>query len=65
MNATHALDTATDNMLTLLLHAGHLTVAEAAAATGLSQFAIRDAINRGDLPARQAYVISVEDLRNL
>lgn len=79
MNATHALDATTDetaNLLdprrqaeltefTLWLNAGHLTVAEAAAATGRSQYEIRDAISRGDLPARSMLVVSMEDLSNL
>lgn len=79
MNATHSLPSrtaATANLLdprptddgdlfALLLSAGHLTVAEAATATGRSEYEIRDAINRGKLPARETLVVSMEDLSNL
>lgn len=66
MKTTHALDATTDTTANLLwLHAGHLTVAEAAAATGRSTYEVYDAIARGDLPARTTFVISMEDLSNL
>lgn len=66
MNATHALDATTDTTANLLwLHAGHLTVTEAAAATGRSEYEIYDAINRGKLPARETLVVSMEDLSDL
>lgn len=42
-----------------------LTVSQAARISNLSEYQIRDAISRGDLPARQAFVINTSDLIEL